>query len=109
MNIKIHNLKWRLNFIPNEAMKVFFDGITSPELCGFVNRKELCIFIDINLKDDLLKRTIIHELTHAYFWSFGLVNFESLTEEDFCNFMETHASNILELADKIYNEFKKEK
>lgn len=62
----------------------------------------------MNLPDDLMRRTIIHELTHAYFWSYGLTQIETIGEENVCDFIETHGRAILDLADRVYEGIKKE-
>lgn len=76
-------------------------------MCGVTVRSKNKIYINKNLQKDLFRRTIIHELTHAYIWSYGLNQVESFKEENICDFLESHGDSIIGTANCVYNDLLK--
>ena len=107
INLKIHTLMWEIHF---KDFSSDFDPLDetqdNEQDLGITKRSCDTILINKSIGDDLLMRTIIHELTHAYFWSYGLTQIKNLTEENFADFMETHGRNILRDSEFIYNKYK---
>lgn len=84
------------------AWKVFFVEKTHQELIdekgeqnayGITTFRECEIYIDYELPDGLMKKTIVHELMHAIAFSYG-VNLNSYSEEDFCDFIGAHFDEL---------------
>ena len=106
MNIKIADLTWEVEF--EEDLSVLIpEQFEIRDGCGLTFPTKLLILINSALPEELLFRTIIHELTHAYIWSYGWDNQEDYTQEDMCNFMETFNIRIYEDARKIYETYHK--
>lgn len=64
------------------------------------------IFIRKDLNPQLVRRVIIHELTHAFLFSFGIMGDESTIEEErLCTFNEQHLEEILRATNKVCKEF----
>lgn len=99
MNIKIHDFTWEIVFVD----KVEDQSDDSEITCGKTYKTKLRIDISTQQKDSLVRHSIIHELVHAYIWSWGLENSTPFNEEQIANFIETHGPDILTQADKIYN------
>ena len=74
------------------------DGYT----LGITSKTQCKIYIDKKLKKDLMYRTIIHELTHAYVWSYGFDQYTNFEEENLCDFIESYGQSILSKADWIF-------
>lgn len=102
--IKIHDYEWEIEFVKNEAS------------CGVTDYNNLVITIWCNQKDQVVRHSIIHELTHAYRWSYGYQNDEDnkkLTcdqiEEEVANFMETWGSEVLSTSNDLFDRYLKSK
>ena len=91
---KINNLEWKVTYV------LTFDDDEEEETFGQTIFKDLEIQILQGLNYDVKKRTLIHEVTHAFIFSYGLDQ-TSIDEEFLCRFMESHAQKILETVDGI--------
>lgn len=105
MELKIHNLHWEVLFVGPDD-KYIMDSV-GEGACGLTLNSELKILIVNSLPKDLIWRTIIHELVHAYVWTYGLDGYP-MSEESLCNFIETFSESIIETAKAIYNNYYKE-
>lgn len=99
LTIKIHDLDWEIVFTEEELEET---------TCGETDKTSLVISLNTNIPEQLLKRTITHELCHAFIWSYGLENSFPLSEEQVCNFIETYIAEIDKLSKYIYNYYRKE-
>ncbi len=102
MELTICGLKWDISFPQQEEL-----SNDNWELCGLTQKVQLKIFICKDLNSDLVYRTIIHELVHAYIWSYGFGDNKDFSEENVANFVEVHARSLLNDADKVFNEYNK--
>ena len=75
---------------------------------GVTNFKEKEIYIANNLKDETMTNTLIHELTHAFIDSYGLLQVE-WNDEIVADFMGAHLENIVNTLQEISDEMTKEK
>lgn len=88
--IHINNLKWKVYFVGKDNNEIILDG----DLCmGITKFMELKIFIQKGMLKSLIERTIRHELTHAYLYSYG-INKDEYSLEEVCNFVETYGKDI---------------
>jgi hypothetical protein len=56
-----------------------------------------------NLAPAITKRIILHELCHAFIWSYGHVK-DSYNEEELCYFFQSFGKQLLEMSEMIYKE-----
>lgn len=84
------------------AWNVFFVDKTHPELIdengeqdayGITLFREGEIYIDSELPDGLMRKTIVHELMHAIAFSYG-VDLECASEETICDFVGAHFDEL---------------
>lgn len=75
---------------------------------GVTDMKDKEIYLANNLDEQTLTNTIIHEVTHAYIDSYGMLQVE-WTDEILADFMATHLANICETLSEIEKGFSKEK
>lgn len=107
--IKINTQTWRVGlFSPLEE--------DAPDTCGYTSYTYNSIAINELLTPESMLSTVIHEVTHAYRWSYGFVNdieSQSITiaqlEEMVANFMEHYAADILMTSQKVYEKLEKER
>ena len=90
----INKLKWQIKFDDNMRENLF----------GETNYSNLTIHLNSACCGENLERTLLHEIVHAYCYSYGLTFIESFDRENFCEFISHNLENI----SKIYEEAKKE-
>lgn len=100
MKLKILDLDWDVHFLDytNELLKL--DG----QPCFGVTCYETNnIYIRDEMNDVMTKRTLIHELCHAYAFSYGITFPEKYDkiEEIVCDFFGTYGNMIIADCEKI--------
>ena len=103
VNFKIQRLNWTLRLVEDLDTD-----------CGQTFYRDCLIEISDTLPKDMLKRTIIHELTHAFRWSYGHLSSVEIAgwpseavEELIANTVETYGQDILEMANTIMEDLEK--
>lgn len=96
----IGSLKWAISFVPsdNEGLK----GDSGEAALGMTYYRTCHIYVDNTMQPTLIRSTVIHELVHAFSFSYGihlLANDE--TEESVADFFGTFGDEIIRLADQI--------
>jgi hypothetical protein len=94
MKIKIHKRKYTVVFEPLERT----------DLLGECNYESAKITISKNLDKPLLYSTIVHELTHAYLFEYGLYD-KKYSNENVCNFFGAYGKEIMASAELVYNHY----
>ena len=113
VKFKINRHEWEIDFM-NE------DNVEGDEIyqttCGLTNYIGNTIVINPMMNEYQTKTTIIHEITHAFRWSYGFVNdvepvkiTVAELDEMISNFMESFGEQIIELSDSLFNRLMKEK
>lgn len=88
--MKINNLTWKVKFDDNMPENLF----------GQTNYSNLTIYLNPICCKENLRRTLLHEVMHAYCYSYGLTFTESFDRENFCEFISHNFMNI----EKAYKE-----
>lgn len=103
MKIKINGLNWTVENVHRNDEHLIVRG--NP-CFGVTHYADLIIWLDKTQAKELYRQTLIHELIHAYTFSFGvhLVANEK-TEESVCDFMGSHLDEIYLTANKIMDDF----
>lgn len=96
MKYIINNLEWTVTYV------LGFEGdeADGTETFGETHFKELEIQIRQGLNYEIKRRTLIHEVTHAFIFSYGLDG-DLYSEEWVCRFLESHADKILATVEGI--------
>lgn len=99
MQIKINNDLWRIKLIDRDKKKMNpGKGHIYMGLCEY---EKLIINIRKGMADSVTRSTIIHELVHAFLFSYG----NSVDgEEQMCDFFGAHGEEIARFADRIMKE-----
>lgn len=96
MKIRIHNDIWKVKMVNADAKKMNpGDGRINLGLTEFTEGK---INIRSGLPESVARSTVIHELVHAFLFSYGHT---VEGEEAMCEFFGVHADEILSLTDQI--------
>ena len=105
MIFKINNDEWNIVLMDKENLKKKYNEEYEEEasfVFGLTIYPESEIWINNDMCFEQQLRTLRHELTHCYIWSFGLKNTSNFTEEMVCDIVA--ASNPI--IEGIIAEFK---
>lgn len=96
MKIKIHKDVWKVKLTDAGKKKMTPDK----DHCnlGLTEYTKLLINIRTGLAESVARSTVIHELVHAFLFSYGN---EVEGEEQMCDFFGVHGEEIVALADEI--------
>lgn len=99
MKFKANGLTWEVQSVQRDNEKLKLNG---NECLGVTYYKDLQIFLDGSLQKELFRQTAIHELVHAFSFSFGVhLIANDKTEESVCDFIGCHLDEIYTAANKI--------
>lgn len=108
IKFKINNHDWDIRLVE-------YEGDDAVSVCGHCDYIRNIIYININMRPAQRKSTIIHELSHAFRWSYGFeldVEHSKISnaeiEEIVANFVESFGEQIVELANKLNLKLEKE-
>lgn len=90
MTFKINGISWKIQ-MKSANNCIFKDG--DNEYLGFCVYSAQTIILRDDMPKELLEQTLIHELTHAFVFSFGLSGYK-FDEEKLCNFTGAHLKQI---------------
>lgn len=96
MNIKIHNDIWKVKLTSGNKKKMTPDS--EHYNLGLCEYDRQVINIRMGLSASVARSTIIHELVHAFQFSYGN---QVEGEEQMCDFFGVHGDGIINLADQI--------
>lgn len=92
--------------INKRTYTVVFEKLDRVDLLGECNYKTSTITISTSIDSNLTYTTIVHELTHAYLFEYGLIS-KTYNNEHVCNFFGTYGKDIIENTTKIINSLKR--
>lgn len=93
---RFNNIVWNIYTVGNDN-KILYrsDGTRT---IGVTDRKSHSIYIARSLRGELLKKVLLHEITHAAVFSYGI--YLSLDQEEkLCNFVATFAPDIVSITE----------
>lgn len=88
MKFEINNEEWEIFIVPSESIKNRYNeeyDNDSTFVFGLTIYPRHQIWINESMCEAQKFRTLRHELTHCYIWSFGLNNAPHYTEEMVCD------------------------
>lgn len=96
MKINVNNHNWNIIFT-SDLNDLMINGIIH---LGVTDKIKNTVYLDDGLNGNLLRKVLLHELTHVWCYSYGYVL--TREEEEFlCSFVDTYAQDIIEHADDI--------
>ena len=96
--MNVNGLNWKIVFTENENDLVVNGSVR----LGVTDRNNLTVYLYDNLYGKLLRKVLIHELTHVWLFSYGY-NLDVEFEEMLCSFVDTYARDILDVAESLEN------
>lgn len=94
--MKINNLKWKV---------VYTDNLKE-DLFAQTNYATLTIYVSTQVDKQNMERSLMHEIVHAYCYSYGIMFFESFDREQLCEFISHNISNLIRLYDEAIGELR---
>lgn len=98
LKIDINGLEWEILCAHSEDKKLYTDNT---DCYGVTYFQEQQIYLDIDISKGLFRQTVIHELVHAFLFSFGYHLDCDEIEEAVCDFVGSHLDNIYKIANKV--------
>lgn len=92
ITIQINKLKYNINYVDSNDINLSIDGVPHTGTCLMTGGE---IYICNEMVYEVTRRTIIHELTHAYTYAYGHGKRKDYRDEDVCEFMSAFADSIL--------------
>lgn len=99
MKVTIANQEWVVEKVPPHDPSLFV-GNSESLGAAWLGHMRICIASD--LKGDRAKRTIRHELCHAYIYATQANRPETWDEEAICEFMAVYGPEITSVARKVF-------
>ena len=100
LNIKINKLNWNVKAVPMGCDNLKMES--GADCFGIIKYTDLSIYLGITASADLFRQTTIHELVHAFAFSFGVHLFaDENTEEPICDFVGSHLDDIHAITNRI--------
>lgn len=93
--MKINGLKWDVEILQPDDEQLNGDS-TYMGLCVFLEQK---IYLRGGMSKKLTERTFLHELVHAFIFSYGIN--EDMDEEGICNFISAHFDGFQKIIQEV--------
>lgn len=105
MVVKFNNLEWEIHEAEKDDLVKRYKEDHS-ENCDYVFGLTDYVTHDIYINNELLypqkRKTLMHELTHAYLWSVGMCDIKSFSEEIVCDLVGSCSDLIVEAAEQYF-------
>lgn len=98
--ILINNIFWKLAFVPADFP--LLQRTTGDYTIGACDNLTRTIYINQNLKGDLLKKVLCHQITHAAMFSYN-VDLTVEQQELIADLISTYGEEIVYITNKIFN------
>lgn len=97
--VNINGFVWDVDIVPSESEALTIDGrqCRGATWCG-----QQRIVLSAMLNQRTARRTITHELSHAFLWSTQVHCQDTYGEEELCDFVACYAAQISRYANDIY-------
>lgn len=92
--MKVNGIRWKVLFT-NNPNDLELNGTVR---LGITDRNTHTIYIHNSLQGEMLKKVLLHELTHAWLFSYGY-DLSVEVEEMLCGFVDTF---LFDLSDALY-------
>ncbi len=94
--MNVNGLNWKIKFT-NKESDLIVDGTTR---LGVTDRNNLTVYLFDGLYGNLLRKVLLHELTHVWLFSYGY-HLDVGVEELICGFVDSYAQDIVFMAEDL--------
>lgn len=99
MKAYINGYEWKIVFTNSQSDLSRSDGSTA---LGVTDKNTGYIYLSSHLKGGLLRKVLLHELCHAFIFSYGY--YLTVEEEEFlCSFVDSYAYDMVTLTNNLLN------
>lgn len=103
MDVSINGLDFSIEEVRDVGLSEF--GRSPEHQCfGLCNYMEQTISLDIGLTDAVKRRTLRHELVHAFMYAYGFSQIDTFTEEVICEFFGVYGGEIERIISLYFSE-----
>ena len=100
MNVNINGVSWKIIYTSDYDYLKRSDGVIT---LGVTDVRLKTIYVYSNLSSYMRRKVLIHELTHAFIFSYNY--YLPLDQEEFvCSFVENYGVDIIKTYDYICNQ-----
>lgn len=96
--MRINGLSWKVRFVPPTHPMLLTPSLTYA--LGVCDKPTQTIYINETLSQRKMKKVLIHELTHAFVFSYGEI-FSYDDEERLADFVSKYAQKIIKKSQSI--------
>ena len=97
--MNVNGINWKIKFTSSERDLT----VNGTVRLGVTDRNTATIYLYDGLYGNLLRKVLIHELTHAWLFSYDY-DLDVEVEELICSFVDTYAQDIVFMADDLLAE-----
>lgn len=111
MNFLINNSEWTIEELDTKALKEMYEEENEGKVYytfGVTKYPTHTIYINKDMCTSQKIRTLKHELTHCYIYSYGLYNITEITEEIVCDIVASSNDFINKVVEQYIKEIEKE-
>lgn len=111
MNFLINNAEWSIEELDTKALKEMYEEENEGKVYytfGVTKYPTHTIYINKDMCTSQKIRTLKHELTHCYIWSYGLYNITDINEEVICDIVANSNDFINEVVEKYKERLRRE-
>jgi hypothetical protein len=102
MIAKINGLDWVITVVPDDNPEIESED---KYIFGSTNIFKQVISINEKIQPTSLMPTLLHELTHAALFSYGLDSHDTFTKEEMCDFFGAHGKEIVDIAKRFLKSY----
>lgn len=97
--IIINGERWRVRLVPPSDPSLIFPSGKALGCCSDITKT---IYINNTLSPSLLKKVLLHEITHAVLYSYN-ISIPNYEEEIIADLIATYGNEIVLLSNQIYD------
>lgn len=102
MKFEMNNSYYAIKEVSQEELQKEIADENDGYYYGQTRFPKQIILIDKDLSVERKRKTLIHELVHAFINSYGFNDYD-FKEENVCYFFETYGDDILKIAEDYFN------
>jgi len=107
ITITVNGLEYYFDFVEHDNKGLQNDGKNT--YIGITYHATGHIYISDQPKPALMRRTVAHEISHAYMYAHGFSDIKSYTDEDVCEILTAYAEAIFRETDEVMKQYNESK
>jgi Zn-dependent peptidase ImmA (M78 family) len=105
ITLQINGLEYYVEFVEHDDKGLQNDGVHSYIGIAYHETGHICI--SNRMKPALMRRTVAHEITHAYMYAHGFSDIKDFKDEDVCEILTAFAEAIFRDTDEVMKQYEK--